>query len=388
MNSQFIKRNKVLLILVFLLSNFVSFAQLENEFFTDETSFCHNDSSQLILSIKNTNFFKNNEYFNEFVKGYTLIGYFINPRISYLPHKKIYFEFGGHFLKYSGVNDFSLKIPTFRVVYKAGKHFHIVLGNIYGTYNHDLIRPIYHTERYFTDNIENGLQFLVNKPHFKMDTWLNWEQYIFNQSPFQEIFTIGNSSEIVFTNTKKHQVSLPMQAIITHRGGQIDAADGEVESLANTALGLRYNYLNKNTLIQKIQFSGSLVSFADISPNKWLPYINGYGIYSKMFIESKHFALIAGHWYGDMFITTRGEPIFQSISTHIKDYREDKRALIFNQFYFQSVFYKNFIFRAGFTTYFDLYNDTLDYSYQIYISFNQDIIIDPILNALKNKYAN
>ena len=56
----------------------------------------------LSFRIENSNFFKNNEYFNDIIQGYTLIGWFINPKLIYYPAKNAKIEAGIHFLKYSG----------------------------------------------------------------------------------------------------------------------------------------------------------------------------------------------------------------------------------------------------------------------------------------------
>ena len=96
-------------------------AQPLEQFFANNKNV--NDSSKLNLSIENTNFLKNNEYFGDFAQGYTLIGYFLKPKINFSPHKKLKISAGVHLQKYSGIDKFTEIQPTFSVLFAPSSKF-------------------------------------------------------------------------------------------------------------------------------------------------------------------------------------------------------------------------------------------------------------------------
>ena len=99
---------RLILILVFVSSTTIITAQ---EFFPksfiEPTAINEKQVGELYFNIRNTNFVRNNEFFNNIVEGYTLIGYFVDPTISYTPSKNTKIEAGVHLLKYSGVDQFT-----------------------------------------------------------------------------------------------------------------------------------------------------------------------------------------------------------------------------------------------------------------------------------------
>jgi hypothetical protein len=70
--------------LCFLLS-LQAFAQLNNSAFTFRDTIQPSHENRLNLSVQAFSFFKNNEYFNDIVPGYTFFGYQLNPELTYQP---------------------------------------------------------------------------------------------------------------------------------------------------------------------------------------------------------------------------------------------------------------------------------------------------------------
>ena len=92
-------------------------------------------------------FFKNNEYFGDFVKGYTLTGYHLQPEFSYSPNRKLKVQALWDVLKYHGYDKFSKNKPYFRIVFQPTVSFRIICGYLDGNVRHGLIEPIYDPER-------------------------------------------------------------------------------------------------------------------------------------------------------------------------------------------------------------------------------------------------
>ena len=352
-----------ILFFTFIFSKTITAQSLEKFFAYNENI---NDSSKLNFSFENTNFIKNNEYFSDFAEGYTLIGYFLKPKINYNPHKKLKISGGLHIQKYSGIEKFTKIQPTFSVIFAPSKRFSVIFGELNGTAEHDLPETILDYENYLTNNVENGLQLLFNFKKIKSDIWLDWQQYIFKNSEYPEMFVIGTSNIFNLINLSgKHIFNIKFAGTGTHIGGQIDNSGVPVETILNTISGFEYdlNINNKNN----IKFYSLYHTALDGSPQKKLQYIYGYGILSGIEYNYKNIDLKIEHWFSEYYFTNVGSPLYQSISKKKTNLYEDQRALIIGHFFWQNNYFKFMQFGLGADFYYDLYNYSLDYSYGFYI---------------------
>ncbi len=336
------------------------------------------DSSRhnaLYFKINNSNFLKNNEFFCDFIQGYTLIGYNITPSLVYYPNKKSKLEIGVHFLKYSGIEHFTQVTPVLRFQYNICKAVDVVIGSLYGTANHDVMEPIFRHEFFYTAPVENGLQFLFNTRFFKGDLWINWQQFIFKGEDKQEIFTLGSSNRLFIWNLgEQHRFTIPLQTIFVHQGGQINETSKKLVTLNNSAAGLNYRFM-PNSWIKYLDLESSFLTFNDMSTDHQYPYIQGFGVYSTATVKASYFELRVAHWYGDSYISGRGLPVIMSSSTINNKYTEDKRATINTRILFEKNIMKGLAIGAGFEIFSDLYNYTGDYWYLFYINFYRDFFI-------------
>ena len=377
-------KGKTITILVFfcLLLGFIisdsqkATAQYYPDSYYQAAKFDTTKENSLLFRVENSNFLVNYEYFNDILQGYTLIGYFLNPKLVYYPSKNTKIEVGVHLLKYSGIDDYTKATPTLTFHYKASKSTDIIIGTLYGSTNHEMIEPIFSHEFFYTDNAENGLQFLFDTRIYKGDIWINWQQFIFEGDEKQEIFTLGLSNKFYLNGqNKKHSFSIPVQAIFVHQGGQINESPKSVLTLNNSAIGLNYTYTNNSQFFKSIAFESFFVDYNDLSTDNVFPYIEGYGIHSTATVKASYFNYQLGHWYGDSFINAMGNPIYGSVSTIYEGHTERQRALISNRFLFEKNILKGIHVGAGFEVYSDLYNFTADYWYLFYINFNRDFFI-------------
>ena len=283
------------------------------------TSLDSSRENSLFLRIENSNFLVNYEYFNDILQGYTLIGYFLNPKIAYYPSKKTKIEVGVHLLKYSGLDDFTKFTPTLTFHYKANKSTDIIIGTLYGSTNHEMIEPLFSHEFFYTDNAENGLQFLFDTKIYKGDIWINWQQFIFEGDEKQEIFTLGLSNKIFLNGRdKRHSFSIPFQTIFVHQGGQINETNEEVITLNNSAIGLNYNFTPNHIFFKSITLESFFVNYEDLSTKNIFPYIQGYGVHSAASIKAGNFNYQLGHWYGDSFMNALGNPYTELFQLFMK----------------------------------------------------------------------
>jgi len=369
------------LFLCFLLSLILTnsekaLAQYYPKSFYQQTKLDTANENTLFFRVENSNFLKNNEYFGDFMQGYTLIGNFFYPKLVYYPAKNAKLVAGIHLLKFYGADNFTEAIPTLTFHYKPSKSTDIIIGTLFGSANHEVIEPLFRHEYFYTDNVENGLQFLFDTKVYKGDIWLNWQQFIFRGDDKQEIFTLGLSNKIFLNGrNKKHSLSMPFQIIFVHQGGQINESKEKLITLNNSAIGLNYTLTAQTSFIKSATVESFYVGYSDLSTDYQFPYIQGYGIYSFASVKASYFDLRVGHWYGDSYITGRGHPIFGSTSTIYEGYTERQRALITTRFMFEKNILKGLDVGAGFEVYSDLYNYTADYWYLFYINFNRDFFI-------------
>lgn len=286
--------------------------------------------------IDNTLFFKNNEFDGKIIKGYSLPGLWIQPKLIYYPLSNIKLELGAHALIYRGAykypnfayNDISLwkgtqyqkgaHIVPFVRGQVAFKNLNIVLGNIYGAQNHLLIEPLYNTELNLTADPEAGLQILYDRPRFHLDLWLNWESFIFDKDTHQEAFTLGLSTKTLLNDpTKRWHFYVPFQLLGQHRGGEaLQGNDRPVSTLINGAVGLgaTWNINPHRTWAKRMHFEVDALGYYQQSGKLW-PFDKGLGAYARATLDlHDDFLLNAGYFYCKNFISLFGHPYYGAVS--------------------------------------------------------------------------
>lgn len=241
-------------------------AQLWDKMCCDEYRLDTADTQALKLELNALSFFRDNEYDSHIVKGYSLPGTWLQPKLTYNPISSIHVEVGAHAMILNGAN----KHPNYAYhdiatwkgsQYQSGahvlpwfraqadlKHLSVVLGDIYGAQNHRLIDPMFNPEQNISADPEMGFQLLLDRKHIHLDTWLNWQSYIFKEDTHQEAFTVGINSTIKWNNKPSRvQWSTPIQLLIQHRGGEQDTTQLGVQTLCNASIGVRMDYTLVNT---------------------------------------------------------------------------------------------------------------------------------------------
>jgi len=369
------KKNYI--VIIFLLFGFIkSYSQTDISFFNQSYQIQSEDSGRIFLKIDNTNFFKNNEYFGQVTDGYTAIGFHITPQIEYVLNPKLKISGGLHLLKYSGRDEFTKSIPILSIQYKPIKNLNLILGNIYGSTNHNVIEPMFEFERYLNNYIENGIQFLWDSKNIHADLWLDWEQYILQGDPFQEKFNVGLSSQInLFKLSDKIDLLFDFQNIVRHEGGQLNSNSAFISTLFNNASGLSLNYNLKNSYISSIKLTPYYVSYQDLSPTKRQMYIDGNAVYTTLEFLSSNYSLFLGYWYSEQYITPLGNPLFESISRTRWWVDNPVREILMAKISYQKNIFNgiNLAFRVE--TYSNLLSGNMDYSYGLILTFNDRFLL-------------
>ncbi|MDR0430438.1 MAG: hypothetical protein LBH58_08195 [Tannerellaceae bacterium] len=314
-------------------------AQINDRVFKTSHRIDSEKKGELRINFDNINFFKNNEYDSDFLKGYTLPGFWTQFKLTYQPLEIVKIEAGVHLLRFWGARkypNFAYQdistwkgdqfqkgfhaLPYLMAQVKLSKHFSMVFGNIYGGANHNLIEPLYNPELNLIADPETGLQLWYHSKVLDADAWINWESFIFNLDTHQEAFTTGLSSRIKY-NKKDATVHFytPFQILIQHRGGEIDTlTTSSVQTFMNGAFGIGVLWnINKGKL-KNVNMEVDAADYYQQSGELW-PSDNGSGIYARVSANIADFKVKTSYWWCNDFISMLGNPFYGSVSTS-KDY--------------------------------------------------------------------
>ena len=335
-----------------------------------------NDSNKLFLRVENTNFFKNDEYFGELTSGLTYIGAFVRPTLVYYPYSKVKITAGAHLLKYSGLDIVSQVLPVFSFQYQPTEGINFIMGSLYGAANHSIVEPMYSFEHYLINNLENGIQLLIDKSRFYTDIWVNWEKFILKTSHSQEHILGGIHSNYIISGKKESSnLKIDFQSIFAHKGGQYHDEGETLQTLVNMSFALKYIKKIDSKYLKSLGFDAYYLTYNDVSPLPQLPYTMGYAIYSEAFINTKLIGFKVGYWSGEYYISSKGNPLFMSVSEKNQDFLLPRTELITAKIALRKQWFKDVVFEARFEPYLDLQQRQFEYSYSVYVVFNRNFFL-------------
>lgn len=370
---------------LFLFLNTGILLSQDNSIFFIRTEIRDTNEHKLYFDIKTTSFLKNNEYFDT-LQGWTGIGFMLQPKLIYQPGSTTLVEAGYFLEKFSGRSDFYKPLPLFRIRQKLTKSLELVFGQLYGNLEHRLGEPVYRFDRYYSDNVEYGIQFLYKNKYFTNDLWINWEKFIFYNDPFKEEFILGNVSNFKYEINKIWKLDIPFHYTWTHAGGQIDKHDenrGSMMSLNNIMSGLEITYNSGFKYMKSFKMSYSYYHYsAGANPpagekNHQL-FDKGYGHYLKTNIDFGSIKLMLGYWKAHDFIARRGEYIFESIYEYLPDDYIPVKTLYTLKFIYDKKIRDNIIFSIRSDIYYRPDKNSTIYSYAFYFVYNDAFLLKKI----------
>lgn len=363
---------KIYLLILLSFAILYTYSQSEKE----TISFDSTKIDKLYFKFENTNFLKNNEYFNRFKNGETILGYYIIPQLELLSSDKIKLNAGIFLFDYAGRDKLYKVSPYFRFNFKANKHLNLIMGNIIGTVNHNLIEPMFSNDLYLKRHNETGMQFLYNSNKFNSDLWCDWQYASINGDTAREKMLIGNSSKYNLFNSSKFNFSILYQMTLSHKGGQTNR-NSYVQSIFNTAEGIESKFqISKLT----IGLQGFYLTYNDYSPQVNYKYTYGWANYENLYFSYRNFTLGSGFWYSHHYITSTSDYFFSSKSSYYKNYYEPNRNIIIAKLEYNKSISNGFSVKLAYQTYYDVINSNYDYYYLVYLIFNRDFFIKKIHN--------
>lgn len=298
----------------------------------------------ITLKVGGLAFFKDNEFDGNVVKGYSLPGFRLQPRIVYRPIREITLELGAHATVYEGSNKYpsyvfhdiarwkgdqyqrgAHALPFFRAtahLERPGKGLTtLVVGDIYGGATHRLPLPLYNPELLLTDDPEAGVQIIADRKRWHSDVWVNWQSYIFEESTHQEAFTVGWAQQATVFSRKggasqaTHSLRVPVNLLIQHRGGEQDATDMGVQTIANASAGLRWDWSVPRRRGITAAHAGASALFALQQSGSLWPFDFGAGLWADASVTlNRDLVLAAGIFHASDFCSLYGSPYFGTLS--------------------------------------------------------------------------
>jgi hypothetical protein len=247
--------------------------------------------------------------------------------------------------------------------------------------------------------IEKGLQYIFSKRKFKVDTWINWEHFIFKGDTQNEEFVMGISVGYQLLKAEKWEFTIPLQNLFYHRGGQINTdliEDRKVFTMRHSALGIKLKHQLKAN--NDIRFSVYYLQHQSTSTPEEYYYDLGSAFLTNLEYGYKNWSIGVGYWYGNKFVSPRGDDMFQSVSvkTNIHyengilqeiytNHKEPERSLFLGKLSYQKELLTDIKFGFRINTFYQNYSSNptplessnmvekqFDYSMGLYLLYHGD----------------
>ena len=336
------------------------------------------EAGELRLAVRSFTFFKDNEYFNKIVDGYTLFGTQLNPQLVYYPTKDLRLEAGVFLWKDYGNPVLQQVRPTYRATWTRGHH-QFVLGNIQPNLNHKYIEPLFNFERVMLNPLEEGLQYRYLGNRLFVDAWVNWQRQQYRFSNYQEELAGGVSTHYrVRGPDSRWQVAVPFQFTAQHHGGQIDTLRKPLQTLFNEAVGIEIRRSLGHAKIQAFRFNGYVLGFQDHSfTDGQLPFKYGRGLYLNTTLETRYAHVMLSYWQGSRFVSPLGGDLFQSASRTVSnpEFLDRQRKILLVRLLRDFRVSDAAALTVRVEPLYDFSTQLLDFSFGIYLNFRQEWLL-------------
>ena len=367
-------------------------AQTDYPIFRDTATLRPENAGRLSLQVDNINYLRNYEWFGNIPNSYTLLGTMLIPQLQYQLNEYIAFKGGLLLRREFGRPGLATVEPQFQARYQK-KGLTFIMGTLEGGLNHRYVEPLYNIERFIvgrmervdmnaveraaTTRNEQGLQLKLDKGVFWGDWFIDWRESIILDDAFREQLNSGISTRTRLVNRPGFQLTVPLQVLVSHYGGQISSSPNPIESLFNGAAGVSLNFpLQGGGLLRSVQTDHYYVGYKNISGNKLRLYNEGYGWLSTLLLKSKwNLDVELRYWKGATFFGPLGLPLYNSISEKIPGFGEPDRQLFFATFIYDKTLFPNVNIDLRLEPYYDINNKKLEYGYSAFLRFNKDFFL-------------
>jgi hypothetical protein len=354
----------------------VSFAQFNPTAIENRIRPDSNATGEVHFNFYNFNYVRNYEYSNQFHDGYTLYGTQLQPQLVYFAHPNLAIIAGAYIRKDFGDNGIHDAKPLFTLKYHK-RDLTLNFGSLEGGIHHGYIEPLWDFERQITDPVQYGTQLIVEKEKFKLDAWIAWQKMIYSPSPVKEQIIGGLTTESTLLQRSGWKLSIPVQFLAYHKGGQIDLLkDVPLQTLFNGATGFKlHKGLGRN--VREIYTDNYVAVYKEFSPTKTQAYQGGFGLWLNAGMETRFGSLVASYWKGNNFMTIKGMPLYESVSSTLYDfgYKESNRSILLLRYAYQKELIPNLYLDVRVEPHIDLgtsRTESLQFQHSFFLTYKED----------------
>jgi len=209
---------------------------------------------------------------------------------------------------------------------------------------------------------------ILEKDGLFADAWFDWQYMQYWNDPRQEQFVGGLSLQKRLFKVGSGTVSLPVQLVARHQGGQLDVAGQAIQTVVNSATGLIWSQ-PVNGFLNELSLSGYYVFDKDLSGTRQ-PYLDGDGVYLNGSVSTRFgLDIMASYWQAREFLSIQGGQIYPSISPQDGVTLEPSPKLFILRFLYTYPVADVLTLSLRYEPYMDLAFDTFQYSYGFYLNY-------------------
>ena len=200
---------------------------------------------------------------------------------------------------------------------------------------------------------------------------------IYRASPVKEQIIGGLTTEVSLYKKNGWNLSIPAQFIAYHKGGQIDLEkDIPLQTLFNGATGFKVSKATYGP-VSSIYTSNYIVGYKDFSPTKQQAFQGGFGLWLNAGVESKYGSLAASYWKGNNFMTIKGMPLYESVSSNLYEfgYKESSRSIFLLRYAYQKELIPNLYLDVRLEPHIDLgtsRKESLQFQHSFFLTYKEN----------------
>ncbi len=330
-------------------------------------------SGDLLLRVLSENFFKNNEYSNDFIEGYTLPGYRLRPTLILHPTSDVALEAGVELLQYHGDDNFDVVKPYVSAQWRINPTWTLRMGNLDGAMSHDLHDAIFDDERQLTQRAETGAQITAKSRAACGEVWINWHQFIRSGDTIPERFMAGISATFTPEVGQNLRLRVPLRLTASHIGGQISDYPMPVQTHTNGSLAVELEAEIGHNFVRRVGGKLQGLFFATLNGSGVYPFKNGAAFCPKIDVETKVFEASVEYFCSRHFMALHGNPMYSCISARRDDFSVSRRSLLSAEMNINHAIARNVRFSLGGKLHWDTLGHTFDYLYAFYLTLSPTI---------------
>ncbi len=319
------------------------------------------------LSFEAFPFLKNNEYFNTINPGETYFGFRTQAAAVFnlQPGGKAQLSTGIMIQENYGGK--TLIKPVFQLSLLSYHDWNYIFGTLKSGTRHGLIEPLFNYEQTLFQPLEYGIQVRKNNnSRFFYDGWIEWRQQLNQASNRQEMLIAGQHFDYRILQGKRAFISIPLQAVLVHQGGQALNPPVNISTRINATAGIRFAKADTSLLTEFYALQS-----IDNSPNPSQPWKNGWAVMSNIRIRFKKYNTLAGtFWHGNEFTTTTGSPVFSNVNLNNVYANSRSRTLLMLRYvYSRPILGSKIWLDARIEPHYDLQRSRAEFSHGLYIKY-------------------